>query len=106
MSLLKKIKSKIKNELQKSKVKNKTKFFCIGANKTGTTSLEKAFKELDFVIGNQRKAELLTPDYFEKNYQPLLDYCKTAEVFQDVPFSFLDTYRFCLLYTSPSPRDS
>ena len=45
------------------------------------------------VIGNQRKAELLTPDYFEKNYQPLLDYCKTAEVFQDVPFSFLDTYR-------------
>jgi len=93
MSPLKKIKSKIKKELQKNKVKNKTKFFCIGANKTGTTSLERAFKELGFIVGNQRKAELLSLKCIAENYQPLLNYCKTAEVFQDVPFSFLDTYK-------------
>ena len=93
MSILKKIKSKIKTELQKNKVENKTKFFCIGANKTGTTSLEKAFKELGFIVGNQRKAELLSLECIAENYQSLLNYCKTAEVFQDVPFSFLDTYK-------------
>lgn len=74
------------------KKRNNPKIFCIGANKTGTTSLEKAFKELGFVVGNQREAELLVKDCFKKNYQPLLAYCKTAEVFQDVPFSFLNTY--------------
>lgn len=93
MSFIKKIKSKIKEELQKNRVKNKTKFFCIGSGKTGTTSIEIAFKELGFVVGNQRQAELLTIDCFEKNYQPLINYCKTAEVFQDVPFAFLDIYK-------------
>ena len=75
------------------KKRNNPKIFCIGANKTGTTSLEKAFKELGVLVGNQREAELLVKDCFEKNYQPLLTYCKTAEAFQDVPFSFLDIYK-------------
>jgi hypothetical protein len=93
MFILKRIYKKLQFEYNKIRIRNHTKFFCIGANKTGTTSLEKAFKELGFVLGNQRKAELLSIDCFEKNYQPLLNYCKTAEVFQDVPFAFLDIYK-------------
>lgn len=93
MKLLRKIKSNILLELQKREVKNKPKFFCIGANKTGTTSLQKAFKELGFIIGNQRKAELLANNCFTKNYLPLFKYCETAEVFQDVPFSFGEIYK-------------
>lgn len=33
------------------------KIFCIGANKTGTTSLGHTLKQLGFNLGNQRHAE-------------------------------------------------
>lgn len=75
------------------KLRNKTKVFCIGANKTGTTSLAKAFDVLGFEVGDQHKAESLSINCLYQNYKPLIDYCKTAEVFQDVPFSFLEVYK-------------
>lgn len=70
-----------------------TKYFCIGRNKTGTTSLKKAFSDLGFKIGNQRVAEMLILEYARANFELIIKYCKTAQVFQDVPFSFPDTYR-------------
>lgn len=74
--------------------KGKQKIFCIGRNKTGTTSLQRAFEDLGYPIGNQRKAEILTGyHYFEGNFQPIINYCKTAQVFQDVPFSYPETYK-------------
>ena len=76
------------------KAKGKQKIFCIGRNKTGTTSLKRAFEDLGFPVGNQRKAEILTGKYyFEGEFQPIIDYCKTAQVFQDVPFSYPETYK-------------
>jgi hypothetical protein len=74
-------------------VKGRTKIFCIGRNKTGTTSLKKAFEDLGFVLGNQRKAELLTAQYWQKDFDSIVEYCKTAEVFQDFPFSYPETYK-------------
>lgn len=71
----------------------KEKIFCIGANKTGTTSLKRAFVELGFKVGDQREAELLKRDIVEKDYKPLLHYCRSAQVFQDVPFSQGITYK-------------
>lgn len=67
--------------------KNKTKIFCIGQNKTGTTSLETFFKDHGYKVGNQRKAELLLDNYISRDWKPILNYCKTADVFQDIPFS-------------------
>ena len=32
----------------------KVKYFCIGRNKTGTTSLKAAFEMLSYPVGNQR----------------------------------------------------
>lgn len=64
------------------------KIFCIGLNKTGTTSLTKVFLDLGFKVGNQREAELLTDFYFKGDFQPIIDYCKKYQVFQDVPFSY------------------
>ncbi len=81
-------------EYRKLKLRNKKKIFCIGMNKTGTTSLEKAFKDLGFITGNQRRAELLLTDYINGNFNKIIDYCKTAEVFQDFPFSFPETYKY------------
>lgn len=78
----------------KVKSKNKTKYFCIGRNKTGTTSLKKAFEQLGFPVGVQRRAETLYDrHYFEGNFEPIVKYCRSAQVFQDVPFSCPDTYK-------------
>lgn len=73
----------------------RTKYFCIGRNKTGTTSLKKAFAELGFVVGQQRIAEQIYDEhYFNDNFAPLIEYCKSAEVFQDVPFSCPGTFQY------------
>ncbi len=72
--------------------KKKTKIFCIGANKTGTTSLEKFFKDHDYNVAPQRPAELLLDDYMKRNWNPIIKYCKKYEVFQDIPFSNLYTF--------------
>jgi len=64
------------------------KYFCIARNKTGTTSLMKAFMDLGFDVGDQPTAEVLYDRYyFKREFGPILDYCETAQVFQDVPFS-------------------
>lgn len=65
------------------------KIFCIGRNKTGTTSLQKAFYDLGYAVGDQTTAELLCDShYFERRFEPIARYCLTAQVFQDVPFSY------------------
>jgi len=79
----------------KRKVVGKIKYFCIGRNKTGTTSLKKAFENLKFIVGDQITAEELYDNYFFNNeFDPIIEYCKTAEVFQDVPFSYYKTLEY------------
>jgi len=75
--------------------KNKSpKIFCIGAGKTGTTSVEKALLDLGYKLGNQANAELLLDDYLKRNFKAILNYCKSAEAFQDAPFCFQHTYQY------------
>ncbi|NMM48051.1 sulfotransferase [Marinigracilibium pacificum] len=82
------MRSIVRNFINRLKVRNKPKYFCIGRNKTGTTSLKKAFKDLGYVVGNQHNAEILIKDFEKGEYDSLIKYCKTAQVFQDIPFSF------------------
>ena len=72
--------------------KNKIKLFCIGINKTGTTSIEKALKDLGFAVGDQNKAHALMYDYEKRNFKPIIKYCNTADAFQDAPFSYYYTF--------------
>ncbi len=82
------------NSIKKIKSAGKVKYFCIGANKTGTTSLKVAFETLGYVVGDQHRAEIITgKHYFDSNFLPIIDYCKTAQAFQDVPFSYPETYK-------------
>ena len=71
---------------------NKEKIFCIGCGKTGTTSVEKALKDLGYKMGDQAKGELLLEDYINRNFESIISFCKTAEAFQDAPFCFQHTY--------------
>jgi len=89
------IKKKIKKEATKIRIRKSQKIFCIGRNKTGTTSLAQALKELGFRAGNQTKAEMLFDDWVKRDFHRLIAYCKTAEFFQDIPFSL--PYTFCAL---------
>jgi len=80
--------------IRRFRLLNQGKIFCIGQNKTGTTSLKKTFLDLRFIVGNQRKAERLAKYYLENNFVPIIDYCETAQVFQDFPFSYPETYKY------------
>jgi len=82
--------SEFRNRLR---VFGKTKIFCIGANKTGTTSLKTAMQELGFKVGNQSKAVSLIDDWAERDFKNLINYCRSAEFFQDIPFSLDYTYQ-------------
>lgn len=73
-------------------LKKKTKIFCIGAGKTGTTSLNQALKDLGYKVGNQVKGELLIHEYAKRNFKEIINFCNTAEAFQDAPFCFKYTY--------------
>ena len=44
------------------------KIFCIGLNKTGTTSWTQAMKNLGYLVGNERAGEVLFDDWVKKNY--------------------------------------
>jgi hypothetical protein len=64
------------------------KVFGIGAHKTGTTSLQTIFRLCGLVVGDQAAGELTSYAARHGRYQPLVDYCRTAEAFQDTPFAF------------------
>lgn len=68
------------------------KVFCIGLVKTGTTSIHQALKDLGYRVGDQRTGELLLQAYADRNFGPIVDFCLTANAFQDAPFSYPFTY--------------
>lgn len=70
----------------------KSKIFCIGYNKTGTTSVEKILKDFNYNLGDQPKAEMLLSNWYNRDFEAIKKYCKTATAFQDVPFSLPYTY--------------
>lgn len=90
----------LQNFLGKSK---RPKIFCIGQNKTGTTSLARALGDLGYAVGNQARAELLLKDYAQRNFEPIVNYCHSAEAFQDIPFSLPHTY-IVLDYAFPGSK--
>lgn len=69
------------------------KIFCIGKNKTGTSSMGKALADLGFKVGNQQVAEMLLPAYYKGNFNDIIKYCNSATAFQDVPFSCPEMYK-------------
>lgn len=71
----------------------KPKVFVIGRNKTGTTSIASTLENLGYRMGDQIAAELLLEDWARGNYQPILDLCRSAQAFQDIPFSLEGTYQ-------------
>ncbi|EPR67709.1 sulfotransferase [Cyclobacterium qasimii] len=75
------------------RVLGKPKIFCIGFNKTGTTSLKILFRELGFVVGAQHEAEFLLSEVERGKFDGLFKHINKAQFFQDYPFSVPNTYK-------------
>jgi len=73
------------------------KVFCIGYNKTGTTSLSNFFRDNGFLVAPQTPFEYNLNSYFSKNYSTFVDMIKEDyhgySFFQDVPFSLPFFYK-------------
>lgn len=73
------------------------KIFCIGYNKTGTTSLTEFFTQNGYLISPQIPFEYNLNSYFYKNYSTFINMIKEdyydKTFFQDVPFSLPDFYK-------------
>jgi len=69
-----------------------TKYFLIGLHKTGTTSIEHVFKNWGFSVGDQSKGENLLHDWYLRRFDRIIAFARTAEFFQDTPFSLPYTY--------------
>lgn len=67
--------------------------FCIGLNKTGTTSLKSFFEKVGFIVGDQWEAERLYTYFYSGDYDLIHEHIRTAEVFQDFPFSVPGFYK-------------
>lgn len=69
------------------------KVFCIGYNKTGTTSMEMVLRGLGYKCPDQQLQERLVVEaLFHGNFQPLISLCEKYDAFQDLPFSQGVTY--------------
>lgn len=72
------------------------KIFCIGFNKTGTTTLEKVLIDLGFNGPDQQYQErLLSNDVDNGQFQNLENFIQDYDFFQDRPFSQNNTYLAC-----------
>jgi len=70
------------------------KVFCIGLNKTGTTSWTLAMKNLGYVVGSETKATMYFDDWARGDFHRIIEYCRhEGEAFQDIPFSLPATFR-------------
>jgi len=91
--VINKLRALFSNKANSVKHTKSKKIFCLGFNKTGTTSMAKLFSELDIPVGPQRPAELLINDWKNDNFKSILRYVKYEGVaFQDVPFSLKKLY--------------
>lgn len=86
-----------------SSSENSGKVFVIGRNKTGTTSVAEALRTLGYSVGEQAEAELLMEDWAIRRFDRIVEYCRTADAFQDMPFSNDYTYQV-LDYAFPGSK--
>ncbi|SCY54112.1 sulfotransferase [Thiohalorhabdus denitrificans] len=74
------------------RVAGKEKVFCVGLNKTGTTSLEREMLDQGYVVGDEMKGKVLVDAWARRDFRPVIELCRTAQFFQDAPFSWPYTF--------------
>lgn len=85
---------RIIEKLQRSfRGRRSAKAFCIGYNKTGTTTMEQMLRDFGYRMPGQGMQETaVVEQLFQGNYEPLQALCRDYDAFQDMPFSQGVTY--------------
>ncbi len=70
--------------------------FCIGHNKTGTTSLAHLLASGGYRMAPQRIGEALLPAWYAGDNHSIIAWIQTSksQFYQDVPFSYPNTYKW------------
>lgn len=64
------------------------KIFCIGYNKTGTTSMEAILRALGYQCPDQgEQTTVIVKALYQGDFQPMIEFCNRYDAFQDMPFS-------------------
>jgi len=69
------------------------KVFGIGYNKTGLTSLRYALKELKYKVGDRASVFRFINSWAKRDFNPIIEFCKTSDAFIDIPFSRSYTFQ-------------
>lgn len=69
------------------------KIFCVGRNKTGTTSMEQALSALGYRFSVQRAGERLLEHWIRRDFGAIVDLARSADAGQDMPYSLPYTYQ-------------
>ena len=69
------------------------KVFCVGFNKTGTTSVSTVLQRHGFKLGDQSRGEALLAAWSRRDFGQIARFCRSAQAFQDVPFSLPYTFQ-------------
>ena len=83
----------LREKYQYLKNRKKVKVFGIGFNKTGTTSLTLALKELGCDVAPEYFFEPLLVNVLDGDFQLLIKRCFLYNAFQDIPFSLPLVYK-------------
>jgi hypothetical protein len=74
-------------------MRRRRKVFCVGRNKTGTTSLGEALADLGYRVEKQAGGEALIEDWARRDFRRIVRLCRRGDAFQDIPFSLPFTYQ-------------
>lgn len=55
--------------------------------------MARALSSLGYSIGDQSLGESLFERWLERDFAPIVDFCRSADAFQDIPFSLDETYK-------------
>jgi hypothetical protein len=69
------------------------KVFCVGRNKTGTTSIERALTGLGYRFSPQHLGEALLGDWVRRDFRRIIALAGQADAGQDIPYSLPYTYQ-------------
>ena len=72
---------------------DKQKVFCIGMNKSGTTSLQTLLSDHGYTIGNQLEGEMLLKNFENMENGTIKAYFSKCDAHQDVPCSLPNFYK-------------
>lgn len=64
----------------------KQKVFCVGLNKTGTTSWTAAMDDLGYLVCNERACEIYFDAWLAGSFGAITRLCDAGDAFQDIPF--------------------